>query len=85
MKALTLMFALVAHVYVAQIRATGAGAAIGIGRIGGVISSFGVAFILQVGGSAAFYLLVAAAMATTFVALLALKKHVPRVANQLNR
>ena len=72
------LFALAAHVYVSYIRATGSGAAIGVGRIGAVLSSFLGAAVLQMGGSGAFYSLIAVTMCITFVALALLDKHIQK-------
>jgi MFS transporter, AAHS family, 4-hydroxybenzoate transporter len=76
----TTMFAVAANVYPDAIRATGVGAALGVGRIGAVLSSFLGAAMLGAGGGAAYFILIAAAMAVTFVALALLGRHIPRSA-----
>ena len=50
----TTMYALAAHVYPAGIRATGAGTAVAIGRVGGVGSSYEGAWALESGPSQMF-------------------------------
>lgn len=72
------LFALAAHVYASYVRATGSGAAIGVGRIGAVLSSFLGAAVLQLGGSDAFYGLIALTMCITFITLALLDKHIQR-------
>ena len=72
------LFALAAHVYVSQVRATGSGAAIGVGRIGAVLSSFLGAAVLQLGGNDAFFSLIAITMAVTFIALTLLDRHIAK-------
>ena len=72
------LFAVAAHVYVSQVRATGSGAAIGVGRIGAVLSSFLGAAVLQMGGSDAFFSLIAITMAVTFIALALLDRHIAK-------
>jgi AAHS family 4-hydroxybenzoate transporter-like MFS transporter len=74
----TTMYALAAQVYPTAIRATGVGTAVAIGRSGAIVSTYAGAWALDRGGSAAFFLLVAAAMVATFVALAAVARHIPR-------
>jgi AAHS family 4-hydroxybenzoate transporter-like MFS transporter len=73
----TALFAVAAHVYPNAIKATGVGAAVGIGRIGAVLSAFGGAAALGAGGALAFFGLVALAMTGVFGALYVLKRHIP--------
>ena len=72
------LFALATHVYVSQVRATGSGAAIGVGRVGAVLSSFLGAAVLQMGGNDAFFSLIAITMAVTFIALALLDRHIAK-------
>ena len=76
----TTLFALAAHVYPDAIRATGVGAAVGIGRLGAVLSSFLGAAVLAMGGGAGYFGLIAVAIAGVFVALSLLTRHIPRPA-----
>lgn len=73
----TTLFAVAAHVYPDHIRATGVGAAVGVGRIGAVLSAFAGAAALGFGGGPAFFALVASAMASVFIALSLLRRHIP--------
>jgi AAHS family 4-hydroxybenzoate transporter-like MFS transporter len=74
----TTLYALAAHVYPTSIRATGVGTAVAVGRLGGVLSTFAGAWALDIGGSRAFFTLMAASMAAVFVGLALVKRHVPR-------
>lgn len=76
----TTLFAMAAHVYPDEVRATGVGAAVGIGRLGAVLSSFLGAAVLAMGGGVGFFGMIAVALAGVFVALAVLRRHVPRPA-----
>jgi len=71
----TLMYALAAHVYPASVRATGVGTAVAFGRIGSVISAYAgtVATSLP-----QLFGILAATMTLVFVALAAVRTHIPR-------
>lgn len=72
------MFPVMAHVYPVQSRSTGVGWAIGLGRLGGILSSFaGGWFIVHMGGDSGFFAGVALTLAVTFVAVVALRNHIP--------
>jgi AAHS family 4-hydroxybenzoate transporter-like MFS transporter len=71
-----ILYALGAHVYPTAVRATGVGAAAGIGRVGAVLSSFIGAAGLAAAGPDGFYAIVAAAMLTVAVAIGLVKRHV---------
>ena len=77
----TTLFAVAAHVYPEEIRATGVGAALGIGRIGAVLSTFLGAAALSAGGGSGYFALIAVAMAVTLVSLAILTRHIPRSAD----
>jgi AAHS family 4-hydroxybenzoate transporter-like MFS transporter len=72
----TTMFALAAQVYPTDIRATGVGTAIAVGRSGAILSSYAGAWALEAGGSSLFFALVAAAMLTAFTALALVQRHI---------
>jgi MFS transporter, AAHS family, 4-hydroxybenzoate transporter len=74
----TTMYALAAHVYPTSVRATGVGTAVAVGRTGGVLSTYAGEWALASGGTAAFFGLIAAAMAVVFGALAAIGGHIPR-------
>jgi AAHS family 4-hydroxybenzoate transporter-like MFS transporter len=73
----TTMFALAAHVYPTQVRATGVGTAAGFGRIGAVLTGFVGSWAVDYGGTHAFFGLVAAMMAVAFIGLASVRAHVP--------
>jgi AAHS family 4-hydroxybenzoate transporter-like MFS transporter len=72
----TTMFALAAQVYPTEIRATGVGTAIAVGRSGAILSTFAGAWALEAGGSSLFFALVAAAMLASFAALALVQRHI---------
>jgi AAHS family 4-hydroxybenzoate transporter-like MFS transporter len=71
----TTMFALAAHVYPSAVRATGVGTAVSFGRSGAIISGYAGAWTLE-HGHGAFFGLVAASMAVSFVSLALVRRHV---------
>ena len=73
----TTMYALATHVYPTSVRATGVGTAVAVGRSGGVLSTYAGAWALEA-GSAAFFGLIAIAMALVFLCLALVRRHVPR-------
>jgi AAHS family 4-hydroxybenzoate transporter-like MFS transporter len=76
----TTMYAVAAHVYPTDIRGTGVGTAVAVGRIGNVVASYVGAFALDRGGAPAFFGAWALAMAVVFVALALVRRHIPRPA-----
>ena len=73
----TTMYALATHVYPTSVRATGVGSAVSFGRTGAVLSTYAGAWALEAGGSAAFFVFMAAAMAAALGALALVGRHVP--------
>jgi AAHS family 4-hydroxybenzoate transporter-like MFS transporter len=73
-----LMYSVAVHAYPTAIRATGLGFALGSGRVGGVVSTYAGEWALAAGGSAAFFSLIAASMATVGAGLAVVKRHMPR-------
>lgn len=71
------LYTLAAHIYPASARATGVGAAAGIGRIGAVLSSFTGALSLKFAGPAGYFILVAVAAALCLVSLMMIRDHIP--------
>jgi len=74
----TTMYALAAHVYPTEVRATGVGTAVAVGRIGNVLASYVGAIALDAGGAAAFFSTWAASMAVVCVSLAVVRRHIPR-------
>ena len=74
----TTMYAVAAHVYPTDIRGTGVGTAVAVGRIGNVVASYVGAFALDRGGAPAFFAAWALAMAVVFASLALIRRHIPR-------
>jgi AAHS family 4-hydroxybenzoate transporter-like MFS transporter len=72
----TTMYALAAHVYPTEIRATGVGTAVSIGRSGAILSGYAGPWALEYRGSASFFALMAIALTVSFVALAIVRRHV---------
>ena len=72
----TTMYALAAHVYPGSVRATGVGTAVSFGRSGSIVSGYAGAWTLEY-GHGAFFGLMAASMAVTFMSLALVRRHVP--------
>jgi AAHS family 4-hydroxybenzoate transporter-like MFS transporter len=70
------MYALATHVYPTSVRATGVGSAVSFGRTGAVLSTYAGAWALEAGGSRAFFVFMAAAMAAALGALALVRRHV---------
>jgi AAHS family 4-hydroxybenzoate transporter-like MFS transporter len=73
----TTMYGLAAHIYPTSARATGVGAAAGIGRGGAILSTYAGAWALDTGGSRLFFALIAAAMLLTLASLMVIRRHIP--------
>jgi AAHS family 4-hydroxybenzoate transporter-like MFS transporter len=73
----TTMYALAAHVYPSVVRATGVGTAVAFGRSGAILTGFVGTWVIGLGGSTAFFAVMAAFMVLTFVALAVVGRHVP--------
>jgi MFS transporter, AAHS family, 4-hydroxybenzoate transporter len=74
----TTMYAVAAHVYPTDIRGTGVGTAVAVGRIGNVVASYVGAFALDRGGAPAFFATWALAMAIVCASLALVRRHIPR-------
>ncbi len=74
------LYALAAHIYPTEVRATGVGAAATIGRCGAITSAFAGSAALGFGASFAFFALIAIAMAATALALAGIRRHLVRPA-----
>lgn len=75
----TTMYALAAHVFPTGIRATGVGTAVAFGRIGGVLSPSVGSWALESGGPSRLFALIAVTMTLVFIALAAVRRHIPRL------
>lgn len=72
------MYALCAYIYPTQVRATGTAAALAFGRLGAILSAFAGAMVITRGGASGYLAMLAAAMLFVFIALLLVRKHIPR-------
>jgi AAHS family 4-hydroxybenzoate transporter-like MFS transporter len=64
--------------YPTEIRATGVGTAVALGRGGAILSTYAGAWALDAGGPRTFFVLVALALAGAAVALASIRRHIPR-------
>jgi len=71
------MYVVVAHIYPTACRASGVGWAVGVGRIGAIVSSFGGGLLLAGGGGPAFFGAVAAVLVLTLIGVLLVRRHLP--------
>lgn len=71
------MYALAAHVFPAEIRSTGVGATVAVGRVGNVAASYVGSWALSAGGPPLYFAMWAAAMTMVFVFLAMIKRHIP--------
>lgn len=75
----TTMYALAAHIYPTEIRSTGVGTAVAVGRIGNVLAAYAGSTAIDRGGSAGYFLICAVFMMIVFGALATITRHVPAV------
>ncbi|MSO62645.1 MAG: MFS transporter [Acidobacteria bacterium] len=74
----TTMYALVAHIYPTDIRSTGIGTAVAIGRIGNVLAAYAGSMALDRGGASGYFLTWSGFMLVVLLALASIQRHVPR-------
>jgi MFS transporter, AAHS family, 4-hydroxybenzoate transporter len=79
----TTMYALAANVYPTEIRGTGIGTAVAVGRIGNVLASYVGNFALDEGGTPAYFLTFAITMVIVFISLAIVRRHIERTANDM--
>jgi AAHS family 4-hydroxybenzoate transporter-like MFS transporter len=75
----TTMYALAANVYPTEIRGTGIGTAVAVGRIGNVLASYVGMFALD-RGTGAYFLTFAVTMIIVFFSLAIVRRHIERTA-----
>ncbi|CAB5122955.1 major facilitator superfamily protein [Burkholderia cenocepacia] len=73
------MYALCAYIYPTAVRATGTASALAFGRLGAILSAFAGAIVITVGGAGAYLTMLAVAMGVVCVALLVVRRHIPRL------
>jgi len=77
------MYSVSAYVYPTACRATGVGWALGVARLGGVLSSFAGSLLVVVGeGLLVFFAGVACVLLLTLTGVLLLRRHIPRSARR---
>lgn len=74
----TTMYALVAHIYPTEIRSTGIGTAVAVGRIGNVLAAYAGSMALDRGGASGYFLTWSGFMLVVLLALASIQRHVPR-------
>lgn len=72
------MYAVAAHAYPTLCRASGVGWAVAVGRIGGILSAFAGGMLLAQGNATQFFAGVSVALAIALLAVLAIRRHIPR-------
>ena len=76
----TTMYALAANVYPTDIRSTGVGTAVAVGRIGNVLAVYVGSWALGAGGPSGYFTSWAVLMGLVLVSLAAVRRHVPNAA-----
>jgi len=76
----TTMYALAAHVYPVEIRGTGVGTAVAVGRIGNVLAVYVADYALRVSGPPGYFWSWAITMAAVLVSLALVRRHIERSA-----
>jgi len=74
----TTMYALATNIYPTEIRGTGVGTAVAVGRIGNVLAAFVGNYAIEVGKVPGYWLSIAILMALVFVSLAIIQRHVSR-------
>jgi AAHS family 4-hydroxybenzoate transporter-like MFS transporter len=72
----TTMYALAANVYPTEIRGTGIGTAVAVGRVGNVLASYVGNFALDTGGTAGYFSTFAITMVIVFGSLALVRRHI---------
>jgi AAHS family 4-hydroxybenzoate transporter-like MFS transporter len=74
----TTMYALAAFVYATEIRGAGIGWAVGIGRLGSIVSPLVGIYLLHAAGPHGFFIGFGVTMAISLVSILLIRKHMPK-------
>src|SRR5437016_2695772 len=72
----TTMYALAANVYPTEIRGTGIGTAVAVGRIGNVLASYTGNFALDIAGPPAYFSSFSIGMVIVFISLSVIRRHI---------
>lgn len=70
------LYALAAHIYTPQCRATGVGMASAVGRLGAMTSSFTGVMTIDMGGTPWFFLFIALVAGLSFLAVTPIRRHI---------
>ncbi len=79
----TTMYALAANVYPTEIRGTGIGTAVAVGRIGNVLASYVGSFALDKGGPPAYFSTFGVGMIIVFASLALVRRHIDRTTSEI--
>jgi AAHS family 4-hydroxybenzoate transporter-like MFS transporter len=74
----TTMYALAAHVYPVEIRGTGVGTAVAVGRIGNVLAVYVADYAVRTSGAPGYFWSWAITMALVLVSLAVMRRHIER-------
>jgi AAHS family 4-hydroxybenzoate transporter-like MFS transporter len=74
----TTMYALAAHVFPTNIRGTGVGTTVAVGRMGNVLASYVGSWALSAGGPRLYFSTWAAALTLVLICLALVRRHIPR-------
>jgi AAHS family 4-hydroxybenzoate transporter-like MFS transporter len=74
----TTMYALAAFVYVTEIRGAGIGWAVGIGRLGSIVSPLFGIYLLDAAGPHGFFIGFAVTMALSLTSIMLIRRHMPK-------
>jgi AAHS family 4-hydroxybenzoate transporter-like MFS transporter len=74
----TTMYALAAHVFPTNIRGTGVGTTVAVGRMGNVLASYVGSWALSAGGPRLYFSTWAAALTLVFICLALIRRHIPK-------
>jgi MFS transporter, AAHS family, 4-hydroxybenzoate transporter len=75
----TTMYALATNVYPTEIRGTGVGAAVAVGRIGNVLAVYVGNYAINVGQARGYFLSIAILMALVLLSLAVVRRHIPKM------
>jgi MFS transporter, AAHS family, 4-hydroxybenzoate transporter len=79
----TTMYALAANVYPTEIRGTGIGTAVAVGRIGNVLAAYTGNYALDVGGAPAYFSTFGLGMIVVFLSLAIIQRHIGRTVTEM--
>ncbi|KAF1054489.1 MAG: 4-hydroxybenzoate transporter PcaK [Stenotrophomonas maltophilia] len=78
------LYALCAFIYPTGVRATGTASALAFGRVGAILSAFAGASVITLGGAHGYLTLLGSVMVVAMIALMVVRRHIPRCAPGLS-